>query len=394
MVQIEEVDFYKNGWFKKSIEIRYQYFKSIEGLEFIENFALDSSSSNTGLSFGHPINLLFNGNIEELYIQERLKLVYIDYLYVIYCKQNIDIFKEEKKESFNERFAEQVFSFLKNIAKPITIMLAVNNFNKVEKLLNQHLKIEAEWYEGFWVGFKFNTLLYIDLLSWETGSSDFSIIKHQRLAHIQIFEKVYEELKNINNRGNNLLEESFGLSNLTVSLQRHLIRFGFLIIIATKNEKFNIEEERQRLVKYFNKRESEIDEILILSIGFLMKNIKRMRYISTRVNYLELIDYQTELLKITAHKNFDYLKQGIESHKLIKEVLNGREYLSLNWNEKSTIQKEIIGLIFKKITTEEITENAFTSAIVNITKIVPEEILFKGIENKLTEKKPKRITYG
>jgi hypothetical protein len=413
-LNIEEIDFDKKGWIKKLLDSRLNLFLQSSDNDIREVISVSLLGYQTGLIYGHPLNLLFTGDINEMYLHERLKVIYLDLSLSIYISSKKTKLSIDNLQTFKDTFIYELNKYLSIFSTKRGLEISKSIYNKTEKTINQRLEIKAEWYDRFWDAFYYNALLFADMIFWNEYLEGQSIEKIQisrndfNLLFFWMIKEQHENSNSINSANFNFLAEKMKLNknlknnqsfqsvkNLVQEVKlgkvekRLLAGIYMLGELALKgSQDFNPKID-QHIATKLNISNFEFESYKNEAIGFIMTNLKRMRYIQNKVQYLDLINISVISLNILCNEHKVKLIEGIQINDLIKNTLNKRKYIELNWTEKDIIQKEILKLLFQFTSIELTSPNLQTAALVNITKIIPTDMLFEGIDNAMEKKRSK-----
>lgn len=415
-MKIEDINFEKRGWMKLIFNER---LKSNLSIDTNKEISVLKSGYKTGLFYGHPLSSFFDDEVEELKLIERIKAIYFDHFYNTFLINNNDLLGKNDEDIIKE-FSLKLLEFQEiafpKILKPALFQTSIDK--KAERFIDKRAIVKKEWYEGFWHGLFYNSLLFIDIILWnrflmnpkgeeivifqKSFSSDFgnllSILinsneenETEQLKQIQIIEEVYFNKISVKGASQNQLNSIFSFPLL--DLERNFIyQFASLIFWAKGKTELDDITILKDIGLKLNFNENEMIGAQISVVSFIMEYWKRLRHIQSVSTYMIFANYQLKILKEAAEKNKTELEKEISESEYINEVLKNITFEGLKWVDKDKIKREIANILFGKLSSTEISENSKMFTIAHLVEIIPNDILPKGLFSGMATKRSKRTT--
>lgn len=370
----------------------------------------------TGLIFGYPIETyaLKLKNFKTWSNSEKIKVVYAEALYYIYCShKGVDVDSPVQMQELLNEADEKIFEFYQFLfpeykARKKKWLVKNKSVNeKIELIINKRLKKPNILNRRFWKGTQFNAFVFLDAVFFASWLKYPKYVNRKLFADTQmvilesiiiaISSNVVMDAKNrtllnyfvasanlpLDRQEDLATEMQMGLTldsifipeEIPVVYKRIFLEMAMLAIMADKQ----ITDEEEEFVKGFAKKlgmgQDEIDSSLIYTETFVYQNYDEVVYLNSKHSFDILSKNINNRLYSFMNKNKANIIQEVSESKELLELLWKSKNEKLSPEEKEKVRNQLVDLL-KTIPSLAIFMVPGGSVLLPvILKILPEELL-------------------
>jgi len=374
----------EKGWLAKFIEKRNSNFEfqSDSKLSFEEE--LYKHLQPTGILYGHPIKLPYDFiKTEDFPIKERLEVVFAESLFALNLLYNSihSPSSDDMEDVVSEINSFYLKLFLKIDKTKIFEAKPKNDFERLEKILQNRVAVKKEWNTSFWRGFFQNILLFVDLIIFleylksgsKMTSEELEIISKE--LHWNIIYLLSVTINKTNTEAN-LNSEYFNyfIDSTSFNKEEKETALGVFQESNIKKVYEFLETTNWLTRKYFLElalltiwadhevnlaekaflenlsKELKLDHIDIVAStlaieAFVLNNWTKIHYLQAKQNYLVLSKRLTQRMSLISNKYIKEIKQEIDEDKELLHLFSIAQNRPLSIEEKNTVRNQLLDIL-------------------------------------------------
>lgn len=419
----------EKGWLLKYLELRSQteifpWTKEIEFYNYLKN---------TGLMYGHPLNLPSEIKIDssKFPVKERMKVIFTESLvssvFTFIDKHSMPETDMEKVEKLIAEFYNLNTEKSKSYELGELLKFNSKTTKSAEKWLNNRISIKSRWNLQFWNVFFYNVLLYADTLQFidwlkNSESVTYSFAEEKRKLRLtalqiiaaasncnQVMDKEEERFYRFFLESSELektdlataekyLHSVKAVEQIEISSDASWLKrkyFLDLAILSLWADKTIAEAEMKflkNLCLTLKLDEDELNGSLVAIESFVLQNWEKIHFLQSKQPYYVLSQRLVERLSSISLKYKNQLANEISESKDLVELLSKSTHSDLSIEEKERMRLQLTDIL-KSLPAVAYMCLPFTFFTLPVLfKIIPKSVFPSSFdENRLMHRKNRKI---